>query len=160
MAFFPYSVGCPSIRTSRICVRPITSLFEVGFYKYFTERSPYWDDMSPTFWLLPWRSRSQHDLAAKLFQAHNFVIWSRILQLFHRNDHHIEKTCRAQHLGRYLKGQGHSMTLQQNRVQPITLLFKVGFNNYFTEMINILRRRVACKSVDRSHWLEMQCKEQ
>jgi len=38
-----------------------------------------------------------------------------------------------------LKGQGHSMTLQQNRVQPITLLFKVGFRNYFTEMITILR---------------------
>jgi len=24
--------------------------------------------------------------------AHNFVIWSRILKLFHRNDHHIEMT--------------------------------------------------------------------
>jgi hypothetical protein len=31
--------------------------------------------------------------------SHNFVIWSRILQLFHRNNHHIETTCRAQHLG-------------------------------------------------------------
>jgi len=31
-------------------------------------------------------------------------------------------TCRAQHLGRYLEGQGHSMTLQQNRVRPITSL--------------------------------------
>jgi hypothetical protein len=29
--------------------------------------------------------------------------------------------------GRYLEGQGHSMTLQQNRVWPITLLFEVGF---------------------------------
>jgi len=47
-------------------------------------------------------------------------------------------TCRAQHLGRYLEGQGHSMTLQQNRVRPITLLFEVGFYNYFTEMITIL----------------------
>jgi hypothetical protein len=48
-----------------------------------------------------------------------------------------------QHLGRYLEGQGHSMTLQQNRIQPITLLFEVVFYNYFTEMITILRRRVA-----------------
>jgi hypothetical protein len=24
--------------------------------------------------------------------AHNFIIWSRILHLFHRNDHHIEPT--------------------------------------------------------------------
>ena len=42
-------------------------------------------------------------------------------------------------LGRYLKGQGHSMALQQKRVRPITLLFKVGFYNYLTEMITILR---------------------
>jgi hypothetical protein len=45
-------------------------------------------------------------------------------------------------LGRYLEGQGHSMTLQQNRVRPITLLFEVGFYNYFTEMITILRQHV------------------
>jgi len=31
----------------------------------------------------------------------------------------------------YLEGQGHSMTLQQNRVWPKTLLFEVGFYNYF-----------------------------
>jgi len=42
-------------------------------------------------------------------------------------------------LGRYLEGQGHSMTLQQKRFRPITLLFKVGFYNYLTEMITILR---------------------
>jgi hypothetical protein len=38
-------------------------------------------------------------------------------------------------LGRYLEGQGHSMTLQQNCVMPITSLFEVGFYNYFTKMI-------------------------
>jgi len=80
-----------------------------------------------TFGSLPWRSRSQHDLAAKSCPAHNFVIWSRIWKLFHINNHHIETTCRVQHLGRYLEGQGHSMTLQQNRVQSITSLFKVRF---------------------------------
>ena len=48
-----------------------------------------------------------------------------------------------QHLGPYLEGQGHSATLQQNRVRPITLLFEVGFRKYFTEMITILRRHVA-----------------
>jgi len=74
--------------------------------------SQYWDDvLRATFRLLPWRSRSQHDLAAKLCPAKNFVIWSRFLQLLHMNDHHIETTCRAQHLGHYLEGQGHSMTL-------------------------------------------------
>jgi hypothetical protein len=59
--------------------------------------------------------------------AHNSVIWSLILKLFHRNDHHIETTCHGQHLGGYLEGQGHSMTLQQNCVWPITSLFEVGF---------------------------------
>jgi len=43
--------------------------------------------------------------------AHNFVIWSGISKLFYRNHHHVETTCRAQHLGRYLEGQGHSATL-------------------------------------------------
>jgi len=107
--------------------------------------SPYWDIVShATFGSLPWRSRSQHDLAAKSCPAHNFVIWSRISKLFHRNDYHIEATWRAQHLGRYLEGQGQSMTLQQNHVRPITLLFELGFQKYFTEMITILRRCVAC----------------
>jgi hypothetical protein len=45
------------------------------------------------------RSRSQHDLASISCLAHNFVIWSQILKLFHRNDHHIETMCRLQHLG-------------------------------------------------------------
>jgi len=31
----------------------------------------------------------------------------------------------VQHLGRYIEGQGHIMTLKQNRVRPITLLFEV-----------------------------------
>jgi len=68
---------------------------------------------------------------------------SRILQIFLWNDHHIEMTCRAQHFGRSLEGQSHSMTLQQNRVWPITLLFKVRFYNCFTEMITILGWHVA-----------------
>jgi len=99
---------------------------------------PYRDDvLQTTFGSIPWRSRSQHDLAAKLCPAHNIVMWSRILQIFHRNDHHIETTCHAQYLGRYLVGQGHRMTLQKNHVWPITLLFEIGFHNYFTEMITI-----------------------
>ena len=91
---------------------------------------------------LPWRSRSQHDFAANSCPAHNLVIWSWIWKLFHRNDHHIETMCHTQNLGCYLEGQGHSKTLQQNHVRPITLLFEVGFWNYFTEMITILKRRV------------------
>jgi len=50
----------------------------------------------------------------------------------------------TQHLGCYLEGQGHSMTLQQTHVWPIILLFEVGFYNYFTVMITILGWRVAC----------------
>jgi len=125
-------------------VWPITLLFKVGFKTFSQKWSPFWDDVSrATFGSLPWRSRSQHDLAAKSCPAHNFFIWSRILKLFHRNDHHINTTCRAHQLGRFLEGQGHSMTLHQNGVWPITLLFEVGFWNYFTEMIAILRRCVA-----------------
>jgi len=41
----------------------------------------------------------------------------------------------AQHLGCYLEGQGHSMTLQQNRVRLITLLFEVGYDNYFNKLL-------------------------
>jgi len=96
-----------------------------------------------TFRSLPWRSRSQHDLAAKSCPAHNFVIWSRISKIFHRNDHHVKTTCRTQHLSRYLEGQGHRMTLQQNRVRPITSLFEFRFRNYYTEMTTMLRQRVA-----------------
>jgi len=55
-----------------------------------------------------------------LCPVHNFVFWSLILKLFHRNNHHIEMTCRAQHLGP-------SMTLQLNCVWPITSVFKVKF---------------------------------
>jgi len=83
------------------------------------------------FGSLPWRSRSQHDLEAKSCPAYNFVIWSQILKQFHRNDHHIKTTCREQDLGRFLEGQGHSMTLQQNCVRSITWLFKVWFYNSF-----------------------------
>jgi len=97
-----------------------------------------------TFGSLPWRSRSQHDLAAILCPAHNFVIWSWISKIFYINDHHIETTCRAQHLGQNLEGQGHSTTLQQNCVRPITSLFVVRFWNNFTEMITILRLCVTC----------------
>jgi hypothetical protein len=122
--------------------------------------SPYWDDVSrTTLGRWPWRSRSQHHLEAKSCLAHNFVIWCRILQLFYRNDHHI-KTCCMQHFGCYLEGQGYSTTWQENRVRPITSLFEVGFYNYFTEMINKLRQCVTHKSVDWSHWVEVQCKEQ
>jgi len=68
----------------------------------------------------------QGHLEAKWYLAHNC---SRILQLFHKKDHHTTMTCCAQHFDRYLEGQGHKvcMTLQQNHVRPITLLFEVPF---------------------------------
>jgi len=100
--------------------------------------SPCLDDVSrTTFGSLPWRSRSQYDLSAKKFPAHNFVIWSRILQLVHSNDNQIETTCRMQHFGCYIEGQGNSMTLQQNHVWPNILLFEVGFYNYFWQTTSL-----------------------
>ena len=73
--------------------RPITFLFEVEFYNYLQEWSPYWDNVSrATFGLLPWRPRSQHDLATKSCLAQNFVIWSRILQLLLTNYFSVSKT--------------------------------------------------------------------
>ena len=110
------------------CVQPITLLCEVGFYKYFTEMITILRRcVTRKFGSLPWRSRSQDDLAAKSCLAHYFVVWSSILKLLHKNDHHIEKPCHKQHLGCYLEGQVHSMALQQKRVWPITLLFEFGF---------------------------------
>jgi len=40
-------------------------------------------------------------------------------------------------MGYYLEGQGHSKTLQQNHVRPITLLFEVGFYNYFWQTTSL-----------------------
>jgi len=178
----PYLEGqCHSATLQQNRVRPITLLFKVGFRTYLTEMITILRRrVARKFELLHWRSRSQHDLAAKscpsnnfviwsriskIFYrndhhiempcraqiwvatlkvkvtawpcrkscpAQNFVIWSRISKIFHRNDHHIETTCHAQYLGRYLEGKGHSMTFQQNRVLPKTLLFVVRFYNYFT----------------------------
>jgi len=136
--------GRQSVRTSHSC--PAHNCYlKWDFETILQKWPPCWDDVSrATFGSLPWRSRSQRDLVAKSCPAHNFVTWSRISNLFHRKDHHIVTTCRVQHLGRYLEGQGHNMTLQQNCVRPITLLLEVGFQIFFTEMITILRRRVAC----------------
>ena len=39
--------------------------------------------------------------------------------------------------------QSVSPSVRPIRVRPITLLFEVGFQNYFTEMTTMLRRRVA-----------------
>jgi len=84
------------------------------------------------------------------------VIWSRIWQLFYIIDHLIDTTCRVQHLGCFLEGQGHSMTFQHNCVWPITLWFEVEFYNYFTGMINILRQRVVCYLEGQGHSMTLQ----
>jgi len=81
--------------------------------------SPYWDIvLRIRFGSLPWRSRSQHDLAAKSCPSHNLVFWSLILKLFYRNDNHIEMTCRAQQLGRFLEGQSHTWPCSKNVTGP------------------------------------------
>jgi len=115
---------------SKIVFSPLLCYLKSDFTTISQKWSPYWHDMThTTFGSLPLRSRSQHYLAAKSCSAHNFVIWSQILQLFYRNDHHIEMTCRVQHFGHYLEGQGHSITLEQKRVRPITLLFELFDRN-------------------------------
>jgi len=40
-------------------------------------------------------------------------------------------------LGCYLEGQGHSMTLQQNHIQPITSLFEVWFTTILTNYFSV-----------------------
>jgi len=97
----------PSVSPSVCASYYLKSDFETVLQKW----SPCWVDVSRAkFRSLPWSSRSQRDLAAKSCPAHNFVIWSRILKIFHKNDHHIETTCLVQDLSRYLKGQGHNIT--------------------------------------------------
>jgi len=119
---------------SKIVSTPLLGYLKSGFTNITQKWSLYWADvLCTTFRSLPWRSRLQHDLEAKSCPAHNFVIWSWILKRVHRNDHHIEGTCREQDLGRYLEGQDHSMTSQHNRVHPITWLFEVWFYNYYTK---------------------------
>ena len=77
--------------------------------------------VAPNFLVAFWRSKSQHDCAAKSCPAYNYFLKSHFQNILQKwSDHHIETPCRKQHLGRYLGSQGHSMTLQQKRVRPIT----------------------------------------
>ena len=120
-------------------VRPITLLFEVRFRKYFTEMITILTRrVTHNMWAAILKVKVTAWPFSKIISAHNFVIWSRILQLFHRNDHHIETTCRLQHLGCYFEWQVHSMTLQHNRVLTKTLLFEVRFYNYFRQTTSLL----------------------
>jgi len=115
-------------------VWPITSFFH--FKTISLKWSPYWDDVSRALLgALPWRSRWQYDLAAKSSPAHNFLIWSRILKLVHWNDHRIETTCHMQHLGHYLEGQGHTMTLQH--IQPTLFVTKYPFEEHHPSLTGL-----------------------
>ena len=103
-------------------VQPITSLFEVRFYNYFTNINHhiettcraqhfgcYFEGQGYSMTLQQKRDRP----ITSLFEVgfYNYFTW---------NYHYIKMMCSAQPLGRYLEGQGHSMTLKQNRVRPIT----------------------------------------
>jgi len=68
------------------------------------------------------------------------------------NDHHIETTCRVQHLGCYLEGPGHSKTKQQNRVRPITLLFEVRFYIFY---INDYHIETTCHAIHLGPFLKV-----
>jgi len=125
------------------------------FARFYAPRKNSGEHIVAALSVRPLVSQSVSPYVPNSCPAHNFVIWSRISKLFHRNDHHSARVCRAQHVGLYLEGQGHSMTLKQgqghsmnlkqNCVRPITLLFEVGFPNCFTEMITIVRGCVARK---------------
>jgi hypothetical protein len=75
-----------------------------------------------------------------LCQAHNFVIWSRILKLFHRKD-------------RYLEGQVHSMTLIAAKSCPT--------NNFFvwSRILKLFHRndhhiKMTCRAEHLGRYLE------
>jgi len=108
---------------SKIVSAPLLRYLKFDFKTISQKWSPYWDVSWAWFGSLPWRSTSQHDLAAKSCPPHIFIIWSWILKLFHRNNHHIETTCREQHLGQYLEGQSNRINLQQNRVRSKTYCY-------------------------------------
>jgi len=61
-----------------------------------------------------------------LCPAHNFVI-CRVFKVFHRNDHHIEIMCCAQHLGCYLEGQSDKVPFQEASPVFDGLLFLLIF---------------------------------
>jgi len=78
---------------SKIVSGPKLCYLKSDFETISQKWSPYWDDVSrATFRLLPWRPRSQHDLAAKSCLAQNFVIWCRILQLLLTNYFSVSNT--------------------------------------------------------------------
>jgi len=119
-------------------VRPITLLSEVGFRNYVIEMITILRRrVTRNIRVATLKVKVTAWPCSKIVSTHIFVIWSRISKLFHRNDQHIETTCHTQHLGRYLAGQGHSMTLQQKRVWPKTLLFEVWFYNYFWQTTSL-----------------------
>jgi len=59
-----------------------------------------------------------------------------LCRTFYVSMHILRSRSGVQHLGCYLEGQGHSMTLQQNRVWPKTLLFEVWFYIYFWQTLS------------------------
>ena len=78
---------------SKIVSGPQLCDLKSNFTTISHKSSPYWDNLSrATYWLLPWRPRSQHDLATKSCLAQNFVIWSWILQLLLTNYFSVSNT--------------------------------------------------------------------
>jgi len=124
---------------SKIMSGPLLCYLKSDFKTISHNWLPYWDDKTRMIWVATLKAKVTAWPLSKIVSgpADYFFIWSRILTIFHRNDHHIEMTCHAQHLGCYLEGQGHSMTLQQNRVRPITLLFGVSFYTYFWQTTSL-----------------------
>jgi len=74
------------------------------------------------------------------------VIWSRILQLFHRNDHHIEATCHMQHLGCYLEGQWPCSRIVSG---PKLCYLKSNFTTSFDKLLLCVQYRGALPGSNR-----------
>jgi len=74
-----FKVNVTTWPCSKIVSGPLLGYLKSDFKTILQKWPPSWDDVfCATFWSLPWRSRSQHDLAAKSCPAYNFVIWSLI----------------------------------------------------------------------------------
>jgi len=70
--------------------RPITLWFEVSLQLFY--RNDHHIETTCRVTVLPWRPRSQHDLAAKSWLAQNFIIWSWISQLLLTNYFSVSNT--------------------------------------------------------------------
>jgi hypothetical protein len=92
---------------------------------------------------LPWRSRSQYDLQQNRVRPITYLKLD-FTTISQKWSPYWDGVSRATFGSLpWMSRSQHDLAAKSYR--PITLLFEVGFYKYFTEMITILRRRVARK---------------